>query len=245
MLRMGDERGGWKALDTGLVRDHLHAATAIGRMAAAAKAVELGYGIEPDPGPSGRLGGWAISGIPKEAWEVHATRSAQIDAAVGPEASYRSRAVAAPRHPGPKSHERVEDLVPRWREELARAGYPPPELAADVERAGLEPTSHQVREVLDGLADELLSPGGRLASEKTFARVDVIVAVAPHLHGLPVSVLDSAVEQVLTHEKAIALPLSSRAREPVWAAACVIEDERRIADLADMPGRAARAGTQP
>ena len=48
---MGDARGGWKALDTALLRDHLHAATAIGCMAAAAKAVELGYGIEPDPGP--------------------------------------------------------------------------------------------------------------------------------------------------------------------------------------------------
>ena len=66
LVSMGDERGGWKALDTGLLRDHLHAATAVGRMAAAAKAVELGYGIEPDPGRSGRLGGWAISGIPKK-----------------------------------------------------------------------------------------------------------------------------------------------------------------------------------
>ena len=72
VVAMGDERGGWKGLDTGQLRDHLHAATAVGRMAGAAKAVELGYGIEADPGPSGRLGGWAISGIPKEAWEVHA-----------------------------------------------------------------------------------------------------------------------------------------------------------------------------
>ena len=102
LVRMGDERGGWKALDTGLLRDHLHAATAVGRMAAAAKAVELGYGIEPDAGRSGRLGGWAISGIPKEAWEIHANRSAQIEEAVGPDASYRSRSVAAPRHTGPQ-----------------------------------------------------------------------------------------------------------------------------------------------
>ena len=75
----------------------------------------------------------------------------------------------------------------------------------------------------------MLSPGGRLASEKTFSRADVIVAVAPHMHGLPVSVLDSGVDKVLTHEDAIALPLVSRAREPVWAAACVVEDERRQA----------------
>jgi conjugative relaxase-like TrwC/TraI family protein len=148
ILRMGDERGSWKGLDTGLVRDHLHAATAIGRMAAAAKAVELGYGIEPDPGPSGRLGAWAITGIPKEAWQVHATRSAQIDAAVGPEASYRSRAIAARATRDRKAHERVEDLVPRWREELARAGYPPLELAVAVERAGLEYKRPQVNYLL-------------------------------------------------------------------------------------------------
>ncbi len=127
-VSMRDARGGWKALDTAFLRDHLHAATAVGRMAAAAKAVELGYGIEPDHGPSGRLGGWAIAGIPKEACHVHSTRSAQIDRAVGPEGSYRARAVAARAARDRKSHDAVEDLVGRWRDELAQAGYPPVEL---------------------------------------------------------------------------------------------------------------------
>ena len=207
-VRMGDERGGWKGLDTGLLRDHLHAATAVGRMAAAAKAVELGYGIEADPGPSGRLGGWAIAGIPKEAWEVHATRSAQIEAAVGPDASYRSRSVAARATRDRKGHDQVEDLVPAggtsWPGWLpaARAG-------SAVERAGLayEPPG---LDILDDLAAELLGPGGRLASEKTFTRGDVVVAVAPHLHGLPVSYLDGAVETVLSHEHAVALPRGGR-----------------------------------
>ena len=102
VVSMGDARGGWKALDTALLRDHLHAATAIGRMAAAVKAVELGYGIEPDPGPSGRLGGFAISGIPKAAWEVHANRSAQIDAAVGREALLTRPVRWPPAPPGTK-----------------------------------------------------------------------------------------------------------------------------------------------
>jgi hypothetical protein len=66
VVHMRDARSGWKGLYTALLRDHLHAATAVGRMAGAAKAAELGYGIEPDPGPSGRLGGWAIAGIPTE-----------------------------------------------------------------------------------------------------------------------------------------------------------------------------------
>ena len=88
--------------------------------------------------------------------------------------------------------------------------------------------------MLGTVAGELLSPGGRLASEKTFTRSDVIVAVAPKLHGLPVSVLDRAVDNVLSHDKAVELPLVTGAREPVWAAACVVKDERRIAALADV-----------
>jgi conjugative relaxase-like TrwC/TraI family protein len=233
IVRMGDERGDWKGLDTGLLRDHLHAATAVGRMAAAAKAVELGYGIEADPGPSGRPGGWAVAGIPKEAWEVHATRAAQIEAAVGPDASYRSRGIAARATRDRKGHERVEGLVPKWRDELAQAGYPPLELAAAVERAGLEYRSPE-RDVVDEVATKLLSPGGRLAEEKTFTRRDVIVAVAPHLHGLLVQLLDTAVDRVLSHQLAVPLPAVAGAREPAWSAACVLEDERRIAELADM-----------
>jgi AAA domain len=122
--------------------------------------------------------------------------------------------------------------MPRWQAELARAGYLVAELSLSVERAALvyEPPSP---EIVDEVAPQLLPPGGRLASEKTFTRRDVVVAVAPHLHGLPVSLLDKAVDNVVSHELAIALPLIAGAREPVFAAACVIEDERHIADLAD------------
>ena len=55
LLRMGDDGGGWKAATTALWREHLHAATMIGRVTAAREAVRLGYGIVPDDGPSGRL----------------------------------------------------------------------------------------------------------------------------------------------------------------------------------------------
>ena len=59
------------------------------------------------------------------------------------------------------------------------------------------------------------------------------MAVAPLLHGLPVSTLDTAVQKVLSDERAVALPAAAGARGPVWAAACVLEDERRVAELAD------------
>ncbi len=234
---MGDTRGGWKALDTAFVRDHLHAATAVGRMAGAAKAVELGYGIEADGGPSGRLGGWAITGIPAQVCEIHSTRSAQITAAVGADASYAARAVAARATRDHKADEPLQDLMFRWQAELTALGWPPAALDAAVEAAGLAYRPPAVD--LDELAGELLAPGGRLASEKTFRRGEVIVAVAAHLHGLPVSVLDQAVEVVLAHTQAIRLPAVVGAREAVWAAACVLADEQRIAELAEaMAGRA-------
>lgn len=46
-VEMLDEAGGWKATDTTLWREHLHAATMVGRLAAARVAMDLGYGIEP------------------------------------------------------------------------------------------------------------------------------------------------------------------------------------------------------
>jgi conjugative relaxase-like TrwC/TraI family protein len=236
VVAMGDRRGGWKALDTAFLRDHLHAATSVGRMAGAAKAVELGYGIVPDPGRSGRLGSWAIAGIPAPALELHSSRQAQIDAAVGVDASARSRAVAARATRDHKTHTVVEDLVGRWRHELTAAGYPPAGLEMEVTRAGLEYQRPGV-ELLDGLAEQLLSPGGPLAQTKTFDRDQVIVAVAPLLHGLPVSILDSAVERVLDSDLAIPLPAVTGAAGPVWAAASVLEDEARIAALADQLAR--------
>ena len=80
VLQMKDEQGGWKAADTALWREHLHAATMAGRVASARVAVELGYGIEADPGPSGRLGHWRIAGVPAEVMELHSKRAAQIEA---------------------------------------------------------------------------------------------------------------------------------------------------------------------
>jgi conjugative relaxase-like TrwC/TraI family protein len=228
---MRDARGGWKGADTAFLRDHLHAATAVGRMAAAAKAVELGYGIVADPGPSGRLGGWAIAGIPAEVCELHSTRSAQISTAVGPDASYAARSVAARATRDRKADVRVEGLLARWQAELSAAGHPPSALVAEVESAG---GGYQLPEVdLEELAGGLIGPDGRLASEKTFTRGDVIIAAAPHLHGLPVSVLDQAVENVLAHGDAVALPTVLGSREQVWTARCVIADEERIATVAE------------
>src|SRR3954470_20605757 len=132
-----DEAGGWKAGDTNVWRDHLHAATVIGRAAAARVAVELGYAIEPDTGASGRLGHWRIAGVPDEVLEVHSKRAAEINAAVGERGydTYQARNVAARTTRSVKRHTPVGELLPVWQAELEAVGWPVELLAASVDLA--------------------------------------------------------------------------------------------------------------
>ncbi len=223
-----------KALDTGLLRDHLHAATAVGRMAAAAKAVELGYGIEADPGPSGRLGGWAIAwhpqrslGSPRHPRRPRSTTPSARTPPIGPGLS----------PPGPPGTAKAMSGSRTW---CLAGGTSWP--APGTRRSSWRPRSSGLGSSY-GRPSETLSTTSPLSccppvaawpKRRPLPARDVIVAVAPYLHGLPVSVLDNAVERVLSHEHAVAAAAVAGAREPVWAAACVLEDERRIAELADV-----------
>ena len=80
VCEMRDGKGGYKALFSAQLRDLTEAATMVGRLHSAAKAVELGYAIEPDQGRSGRARSWRIAGIPSDVCEIFAKRSDQIDA---------------------------------------------------------------------------------------------------------------------------------------------------------------------
>ena len=113
LCRISDDKGGWKAVDTAALRDLLHAATAFGRVASAAKAVELGYAIEPDDGPSGRLGHWRIAGMPEGACELFSKRAAEITAAVEHQGydTYQARQVAARGTRTAKRHTPPADLM--------------------------------------------------------------------------------------------------------------------------------------
>jgi conjugative relaxase-like TrwC/TraI family protein len=137
LVEMKDEQGGWKAADTALWREHLHAATMVGRLAAARLAVELGYAIEPDPGPYGRLGHWKIAGVPNEVMDVHSKRGAEIEAECKRrcDTSYRARGVAASATRKAKRHVPEGQLVERWREELESVGWPAERLAEAIDVA--------------------------------------------------------------------------------------------------------------
>ena len=134
LCRISDDKGGWKSLDTAALRDILHAATAFGRVASAAKAVELGYAIEPDDGPSGRLGHWRIAGMPERACELFSKRSAEVAAAVEHQGydTYQARQVAARSSRKAKRHTPPADLMAGW---LPGGGRRPDGLLEGVEKA--------------------------------------------------------------------------------------------------------------
>jgi len=137
VCHMADDKGGWKAVDTAALRDLLHAATAAGRVASAAKAVELGYGIEADDGPSGRLGHWRIAGMPEAACRLFTKRAAEITAAVESKGydTYQARQTAARDTRKTKRHTPPARLMPAWLDELAAGGYRPEDLLTGVQAA--------------------------------------------------------------------------------------------------------------
>ena len=237
VVEMLDERGGFKAPDTTTWREHLHAATMIGRLASARVATELGYGIEADAGPSGRLGHWRIAGVPEAVLEVHSKRAAEIDAEVKAKGfdSYQARNMAARTTRRAKRHEPEGELVARWRAELREAGFPIPELVDSLERASAAravispPDINQVRD----LVAETLSPEGALGARKVFARRDAIVAIVPHLYGQDPALLGRVVDRTLADPEAIPLVGVRGARERVWSTATTLATEQAIADMVE------------
>jgi conjugative relaxase-like TrwC/TraI family protein len=239
-VEMLDARGGWKAPDTTTWHEHMYAATAYGRLCAARTAVDLGYGIVPDHGPSGRLGHWAIAGIADEAMELHSKRSAEIDdemVRVGFD-SYRARGHAARNSRTAKRHQPVEDLMRLWRSELADIGLTVDEMARAVDEAHhVRITNELTAEDVQSLVLDRLSADGRLAARKVFSRRDVVVAAAPHLFGLDPEELSRVVDRVLADPVATTLVGVRGAKQRAYGPACVLAAEQAIAAVVEA-GRA-------
>jgi conjugative relaxase-like TrwC/TraI family protein len=234
VVQMADQRRGWKAADTTLWREHLHAATMAGRVASARVAVELGYGIVADPGPSGKLGQWRIAGVPDEVIEVHSKRAAEIDAecARRGESSYQARGVAARTTRTAKDGRVGADLVGRWRAELAGIGWPVDRLSATIDatstQQGLPPrlSVPAARQMMS----KILGADGDLARRKVFSRRHVMVAVAPYLYGQDPRLLEALVDRLLADPEVVPLVGVAGAREQAHALASVLARETAIAD---------------
>jgi conjugative relaxase-like TrwC/TraI family protein len=112
--------------------DTVEAATMVGRLHSAWRAVELGFRIERGDGPSGRLRHWRIQGVPVEVCELFSERSDEIAehlAATGQD-SYRARGIAARASRSYKRHTGPDELIAGWHAELAVAGWPLERLSA-------------------------------------------------------------------------------------------------------------------
>jgi conjugative relaxase-like TrwC/TraI family protein len=235
VVEMLDHAGGWKALDTAGVRDMVHAATAVGRLHAAWRARQLGYGIESDHGPSGKLDHWAIAGVPDEVCELFSKRSEEIDDFVGGEASYRLRSRMARATRADKTDEAPEQLMHRWHGELAAIGHTPASILEQVRRSAPRrpPAERLTDQELRALVDWVLSPDGPLASEKRFGRAEVIRHLAPRLHGRHPDELTRALGAVVAHPEALPLLGQPGARNRFWVLASSLAAEEAIAECAE------------
>jgi len=245
---MADAKGGWKAADTALWREHLHAATMFGRVASAQRAVELGYGIVADPGPSGRLGHWAIAGVPEAVTEVHSKRAAEIAEELERTGydSYRARNIAARTTRAPKRHSPVGELLPRWVAEIGEVGWSVERVAASIEheaalyrRPRPELNNHELRDI----ATQTLADDSALVTRKVFSKRDVIVAVAPQLYGRNLDEVARVVGRTLADPEAVRLLHVAGASQPAYATATTIAREQAIARCVESqvarPGAAA------
>ena len=245
LTEMLDGPGGWKGLDTGSLRDELHAATMAGRLAAAAVAVERGYAIAPDHGPSGRLDHWAIAGIPTEVCEAFSKRSDEIDLAMESAGfdSHRARGIAARATRTAKADEGPESLLVRWLGQLDGLGWPARKLNERL-RLVAEQRHRPLRRLGDTeraqLARELLA--GSLAEAKAFTRTDIVRVAAPALYGAVPDELERLVAAVVAHPEAIALVGRPGARSRAWVAASVLAAEQAVEEVAErLAGRRDRA----
>ena len=237
VVEMLDDRGGWKALDTAGIRDMVHAATAVGRLHAAWEATRLGYGIRPDPGPSGKLDHFAITGIPDQACRLFSKRSEAIDDQVGPDASYRLRATTARANRPDKNDDELapEQLMDHWHHELDEIGLAPAGIVESIEQSApsVAPPARLSDRELAGLVEWVLSPTGPLAGDKQFGRGEVIRHLAPNLHGRHPDELARVVGAVIAHPEALPLVGQPGARNRAWVLASTRAAEEAIADCAE------------
>ncbi|MGH2780660.1 MAG: MobF family relaxase [Thermoleophilaceae bacterium] len=233
LAEMLDDRGGWKALDTAGIRDLVHAATMAGRLAAAEKAVQLGYAIEPDHGPSGKLDHWRIAGIPAEVADRFSKRAEAIQEELEQTgfSSYRARGVAARNSREEKKDEKPEALLFRWLDELDAIGWPSRKLNQRLNIVN-ERRHQPLRTLTDQqraqLVADVIGPNGPLAKRKAFTRADVIRVIAPALYGCAAGELDRAVAGIVQHRECVPLVGQPGARGRAWAAASVLATEQAI-----------------
>lgn len=236
VVKMLDARGGHKALDSAALRDTVEAATMVGRLRSAARAVELGFEIAPDGGPSGNLRHWRIVGVPDDVCGLFSKRSDEIaeHLAETGQHGYRARGIAARETRKAKRHTGVDELLPVWHAELEAAGWPLDRLIHQVEHAqdrvrGL-PFALTISQIDQLAADVLDVDGPLLARHKVFTRTHLVAEVAPHLYGRDPAELDRVLDRITASRDVVPLIRVAGVREQSYTTVEVLVAERTIAE---------------
>lgn len=217
VIEMRDPKGGHKALDSAALRDNLEAATMVGRLSSAARAIALGYTIEPDVGPTGRRRSWRIVGIPYRACVLLSQRRNQIVGHVDGNGSAR-RAVV-PATGGLHRWVGAATMRPLWQAELAAIGLPHTVLQARLghpSNGGPNRPRMLTNDRLNWIVADVLGDGGPLDHHAEFTRSRLIAELAPRLYCFEPDALDRAVERILDSHQVVELEPVDRAREPVF-----------------------------
>jgi conjugative relaxase-like TrwC/TraI family protein len=234
VCEMRDAEGGYKALKSDQLRDRDEAATMVGRLHSAAKAIELGYSIETDGGRSGRARDWRIVGIATEVCQAFSKRSDQIADYLEEMGytSYRARNVAARRNRPVKRGTGTDQLMPSWIAELEAHGWTLERLAASLEQARLQcqGLARPLTETeIDSMAAQLLDPEGKfLARWKVFDRPRLVAEIAPLLYGHAPAELDRVIDRVLASELVVPLIGIAGASDQPYTATAVLATEQTI-----------------
>jgi conjugative relaxase-like TrwC/TraI family protein len=246
ITHMADAKGGWKALDSAALRDITEAATMVGRLHSAWKAVQLGYAIETDQGRSGRARRWRIVGIPDEVCEIYSKRADEIAKYLEErgQSSYRARNIAARATREVKRHTGVDELMPHWQAELEAAGWTVDSLNQALDHARAQapgPRTPLTEAEIDHLTAELMDPDSKfMTAHKIFNHWNLIEEIAPHLYGHNPAELDRVMERVMSSDLVVPLIGGPYSRQRTYASAPVLANEHTIANrierLAVRPG---------
>jgi conjugative relaxase-like TrwC/TraI family protein len=224
--------GRWTALDGRDLYRHRLAADAIYRATYQRELVRT-LGVEWTPADA--HGNRELQGIPKELVRGFSKRTDQIDtelnqlAADGRERTPRLVKWAVQATRKPKLHEAPDTLYDRWRQEAAERGVDPDILVREVSGR----TANRVQDQTESadatvrLFDQLAGPDGLTERASTFARQDVLVALAAGLAGARRTELEELADRFLA-ERAVSVVTDRALEERRWSTPDLLAVEQRL-----------------
>jgi conjugative relaxase-like TrwC/TraI family protein len=228
--------GHWTALDGRDLYRHRLAADAIYRAAYQRELVRT-LGVEWTAADT--YGNRELRGLPEELVRGFSKRAGQIDAeldrlaADGRERTPRLVKWMVQATRKPKQQETPDTLYGRWRQEAAERGYDADILVREVTGRTRDHSQDwsASTEVAGRLFDRLAGPDGLTQHASTFARPDLLVALAGELAGATRTELETLADRFLA-ERAVSVVADRALEERRWSTPDLLAVEQRLVESA-------------